>query len=87
VLDVRKVSEYDAGHLEGAINIPLANLQGALNQLDKDTTYYVHCLTGYRSMSAISILKANGYSKLVNISEGMEGLLETDIPVLSNELA
>jgi rhodanese-related sulfurtransferase len=87
VLDVRKVIEYDAGHLEGAINIPLANLQGALNQLDKNTTYYVHCLTGYRSMSAISILKANGYSKLVNISEGMEGLLETDIPVLSNELA
>ncbi|PCH98239.1 MAG: MBL fold metallo-hydrolase [Bacteroidetes bacterium] len=87
VLDVRKVVEYEEGHIENAINIPLAILEKSLDQLDKDKTYHVHCLTGYRSMSAIAILKANGFNKLVNISKGMEGLLETDIPMLTNELA
>ena len=87
ILDVRKVTEYDDGHIEGAINIPLANLQRELSQLDKDKTYHIHCLTGYRSMSATSILKTNGFDKLVNIREGMEGLLKTDIPMLASELA
>ncbi len=87
ILDVRKASEHDIEHIEGAINIPLAILKGQLDQLDKEKTYHLHCLTGYRSMAATSILKANGFDKLVNISEGMEGLLRTDIPMLTNEIA
>ncbi|MBN4051559.1 rhodanese-like domain-containing protein, partial [bacterium AH-315-M05] len=90
ILDVRRQGEYEEGQLEGAINIPLDALPGSTDKpaylptgqagrLDKSKKYYVHCLTGYRSMAGCSILKARGFDNLINIAGGMEGMKKAGV--------
>ncbi len=59
VLDVRRTDEYDAGHLAGAVNIPLHELLLRMNEVP-DGTVWVHCATGYRSGVAASLLQRAG---------------------------
>ncbi len=73
-LDVRKDNEYGAGHVNGAENVPLDYINEQMNLVDKNKTYYVHCAGGYRSMVFISILKARGYDRLVNIQGGFAAI-------------
>lgn len=77
VIDVRKKSEYDSEHLIGAENMPLDFLNNYMAQLKPNTTYYVHCAGGYRSMIAISILKARGFTGLIDITGGFKAIKET----------
>ena len=80
-LDVRKPSEFDAEHVVDATLFPVDYIFDNLESLDKDKTYYLHCAGGYRSMSAISILKTKGYKNLVNINGGFDDIRNTDVPV------
>lgn len=77
VVDVRKKSEYDSEHIIGAENMPLDFLNDYMAQLKPDKTYYVHCAGGYRSMIAISILKARGYNHLIDITGGFNEIKAT----------
>jgi len=81
VLDVRRISEVETGHVKGATNISLADLNSNLNLLDKSEPYYVHCAGGYRSMVASSILKANGFNNVINVHGGWAKMKLTDIPI------
>lgn len=81
VLDVRKCSEYDDGHVARAVNIPLSQLEAKLDTLDKDRTYLVHCRSGYRSMVGASILQGHGFRNIVNVYGGYLALEKTDIPL------
>lgn len=81
LLDVRKESEFKAQHVEGARNFPLDFIRETIENLDKETSFYVHCAGGYRSMIAVSILKANGFKNLTNIQGGFEAIQETDLPL------
>lgn len=76
LLDVRKKSEYDAEHIIGAENLPLDNINSEMSRVDRDTTYYVHCAGGYRSVIFISIMMARGYKNLVNVKSGFKALKE-----------
>ncbi|MEK6478338.1 MBL fold metallo-hydrolase [Catalinimonas sp. 4WD22] len=80
VLDVRKSSEYQAEHIEGAENFPLDYISENMDKVDKEKTYHLHCAGGYRSMIASSILKSRGYENIVDISGGFKALSETDVP-------
>ncbi len=82
-IDCRKPSEYSAQHVVGSSLFPIEHIFDGHHDLDKKQTYYVHCAGGYRSMSAISILKAKGYDNLVNIDGGFDAIVETDTPVTS----
>lgn len=75
VLDVRTAAEYANGHLSNALNIPLAELESRLSELNKNETYYVHCKSGYRSVIACSVLKKNGIKSAVNIKKGYDALM------------
>jgi len=82
VIDVRKPGEYDAEHVDKAINIPLDYINEHMAEFTHDQDQYIHCAGGYRSMIASSILKARGFDNLVNIEEGFKGISEkTDVPV------
>jgi hydroxyacylglutathione hydrolase len=81
VFDVRKRSEFDSQHMEGAINISLKEINQHLAQFPKDKPFVVHCAGGYRSMIASSILKQRGWDNFVDVREGFKGMLETDLPV------
>ncbi|PTQ96561.1 glyoxylase-like metal-dependent hydrolase (beta-lactamase superfamily II) [Mucilaginibacter yixingensis] len=78
LMDVRKKSEYDAEHVIGALNVPLDYINEHLSEVDKHKTYFVHCAGGYRSMIFISILKARGYNRLINIAGGFKAFKESD---------
>jgi glyoxylase-like metal-dependent hydrolase (beta-lactamase superfamily II)/rhodanese-related sulfurtransferase len=80
VVDVRKPTEYLSEHVEGAKNVALDYISENMDQLDKNTTYHVHCAGGYRSMIATSILKSRGFHNLVDIQGGFKAIAETDIP-------
>lgn len=75
VLDVRTAAEFENGHLSNALNIPLAELESRLAELDEKETYYVHCKSGYRSIIACSVLKKNGIKGVVNIKKGYDALM------------
>ncbi len=77
VFDVRKKSEYDSEHLEGAENAPLDFVNESMLQLPKDKTAYVHCAGGYRSMIFASIMRARGYDNLVDVQGGFKSLKES----------
>lgn len=78
LFDVRKESEYDSEHAVDAFNTPLGNLNDYLASFP-ETTFYVHCASGYRSMIASSILKSRGIHNLINIKDGFNGIKETGI--------
>lgn len=62
LLDVRTQQEFAAGHIEGALNIPLQELQQRLHELPKDRPVVVYCRSGNRSSSAAKLLENQGYS-------------------------
>ncbi|ARK20668.1 rhodanese-like domain-containing protein [Sporosarcina ureae] len=71
VLDVREIDEFEDGHIIGAINMPLSQIQtGDRTGLDKDQKYVVVCRSGSRSKTASEILFDEGYD-VINVSEGM----------------
>ncbi len=80
LLDVRKTSEYNTEHIEGAINFPLDFINRNMPKLNREQKYYLHCAGGYRSVIAASILKSRGFDRLVNIPGGFKLLKETDLP-------
>ncbi len=74
VLDVRKKSEYDAEHVINAVNLPLDYINQTMSQVIKDKTYYVHCGSGYRSMTFVSTLRARGYENLIDVAGGFKAI-------------
>ncbi len=73
LLDVRSPQEYKEGHLNGAVNIPLYELEACcdckLNK--KNEPIIVYCQSGTRSKKAIKILKNYGYSNLYHLKGGL----------------
>lgn len=70
ILDVREVDEFEAGHIQGAVNVPLSTLEEQYNQLEADKRYYVICQGGKRSERACQFLETKGYD-VVNVEGGM----------------
>jgi phage shock protein E len=67
ILDVRSRVEFDGGHIEGSINMPVDSIANNLNKLkDKNKTIITCCASGMRSAAAKSVLKSNGYAKVIN---------------------
>ena len=81
VLDVRKQGEWHIAHLKDATFLPLADFPNILNSLDKSKPYIVHCGGGYRSMTAISIMKKKGFHDLTNIYGGFGAMQIAGLPV------
>ena len=80
IIDVRRESEYINKHIEGANNIPLSLLSNELKNIsDTQDNYYIHCAGGYRSVIAISILKAKGIHNVIDVAGGFGSILKTDL--------
>lgn len=70
-LDVREPGEYEAGHVEGALHIPLGKLASRTQTVPDDRPVVAYCGHGERSSTAISILERAGLTNLVNLDGGM----------------
>lgn len=87
ILDVRNNVEHQSGILQGAQPICLSKLSNKLGELSPNSTYYIHCAGGYRSMMACSLLKKNDFSHVVNIAGGLQALKKLNVPMSSLEQA
>ncbi len=80
-VDVRKDTEYLSEHVEGVENFPLDAINANFAQIDTNKAYYLHCASGYRSLIAASIFKANGVENVTDVRGGFKALKETDAPI------
>ncbi|MDI1234423.1 MAG: rhodanese-like domain-containing protein [bacterium] len=81
VLDVRTPEKFAEGHVMGAINIPVNELENKLEELDKTKTVYIYCGGGYSSMIASSVLQKKGHRLVKNIYGGIKKIGETKVPI------
>ena len=82
ILDVRTVSEFNDGHIEGAINIPVEEIANRLSELDKNDELLVYCRTGNRSATAVGILEDAGFTKIYHMHEGISVWVQQGYPVV-----
>ncbi len=83
VLDVRKDGEYKSEYLEGDYvqHFALDYINDNMNHIDKNKKYYIHCAGGYRSVIAVSILKARGFDNLIDIAGGFAAIKNSGLPI------
>ena len=72
LLDVREPFEWDIVHLEGARLIPLGQLPSRLRELDGHADIVTYCHHGMRSLQAVEILRAAGFSKVRSLAGGID---------------
>lgn len=72
VVDLRGLTEYEDGHIDGAEHVFVGTLQNNLNKISKDKQVIIHCQGGDRATIAYSILKRNGFDGVKNFSGGMK---------------
>ena len=67
LLDVRRIDEFEAGHIPGAINIPNESIgtEEIAELPDKNQTIYVYCRSGNRSKQAANKLVQLGYTNVI----------------------
>lgn len=80
LLDVRTPGEYNAGHLNGAVNIDWlgGQVHSQADNLNKAETYYLYCASGNRSNQAAAYLKQLGFERVYNIG-GYTSVMHADI--------
>ncbi len=64
ILDVRTKKEFDHGHIEGAVHIPIDGLRDGLYGLDKDIETIIYCRSGYRAYLGLRILRNRGFKQV-----------------------
>jgi rhodanese-related sulfurtransferase len=86
VLDVRPSVEYDAGHIAGALSIPLKELQQRLSDLPLDQEIVAYCRGPYcvLSVMAVEMLRARGFNA-VRLEEGIQDFRALGFPIIVNE--
>jgi NADPH-dependent 2,4-dienoyl-CoA reductase/sulfur reductase-like enzyme/peroxiredoxin family protein/rhodanese-related sulfurtransferase/TusA-related sulfurtransferase len=70
ILDVRTKDEYDLGHIEGAVNIPVDEIRQNLGKIPRDKKIIVYCGVGLRAYVACRVLYQNGFNEVYNLSGG-----------------
>lgn len=84
LVDVREKREWDQGHVEGAIFLPLSKVQDGLTEaelmeLPKDKVLYTHCVVGKRAVTAGNVLEKYGY-KVRAVKPGYKELIAAGFP-------
>ena len=73
VVDVRTRGEWESGHIEGALHVPLGQLARRAAEIPADATVATICESGLRASLAASLLARAGRQRVVNVFDGMSG--------------
>jgi rhodanese-related sulfurtransferase len=79
LLDVRENDEWDAGHVSGAVHIPLGQLVERVDELPDDRQVVVVCRSGARSARAAAFLGSSGFDA-INLAGGMHAWAAAGLP-------
>jgi glyoxylase-like metal-dependent hydrolase (beta-lactamase superfamily II)/rhodanese-related sulfurtransferase len=71
LVDVRTAPEWQQGHIDGAVNVPLSRLGDQLSELHADRPLVVYCTSGYRSAIAASLLRREGLPRVADLVGGL----------------
>jgi rhodanese-related sulfurtransferase len=84
VLDVRSADEFATGHLPNAKNIPLAEINNRLKEIEKSKNAVVItvCATGVRSSNAVSVLNKAGFAQVFSLEGGTEAWKTQGMPIV-----
>ena len=84
VLDVRDTNEFAGGHMLGAKNIPLANLEARAGEIEKlkAKPVIVLCDDGSRAGKAAALLRERGFANVVNLAGGFPAWQQAGLPVV-----
>lgn len=76
LLDVRNILEFETGHLIGALNIPLGELENKVGLLipNRGQTIIVYCNKGVKSKVAVDILIEMGYTNVYELKGGLDSI-------------
>ncbi|MGQ0713401.1 MAG: MBL fold metallo-hydrolase [Gemmatimonadaceae bacterium] len=85
VIDVRGASEWAAGHLRGAPNVPLATLTDHMAEISRDRPIVVHCQSGARSAIAASVLRAQGFDNVADLAGGFADWRDAGLAIVTEE--
>ena len=82
VIDVRRDDEWEAGHVKGAIHIPVDDVLGRIDELPKGKKLFFICAVGVRSGLGCEMAAAMGFptSDLYNIEDGTPAWIENKLP-------
>ncbi|MPY68036.1 rhodanese-like domain-containing protein [Deinococcus sp. SDU3-2] len=83
LVDVREREEYAAGHIPGAVNLPLSELAGREGEIEPNTVLV--CASGGRSSQAAASLASQGKTGLMNLSGGTAAWMREGREVTSGE--
>jgi len=81
VVDVRAPHEWEAGHLPGAMHVPLGHLAERLDALPRDRPLVLQCQGGSRSAIGASLLRARGFTNVANLAGGYAAWRDAGLPV------
>lgn len=79
LLDVREPYEWAAGHIDGAVHVPMGELAARQDELAKDRTIVAVCRSGNRSGQVVAALRGAGYDA-ENLDGGMQQWARADLP-------
>lgn len=77
-LDVREPNEFSAGHIEGAVHLPLGSLTESISSFPKDAELVLYCASGARSAIGSALIAEMGYSAVSNLVGGFERWKDED---------
>jgi rhodanese-related sulfurtransferase len=81
-LDVREPYEWEAGHIDGSLHMPMSDIQSRFRELDKATPIVVVCQVGQRSALVSEFLATKGYDAQ-NLEGGLEAWASRGYPLVT----
>lgn len=75
LVDVRTPAEFNAGHIQGAINVDYenSNFENEVKKLDNSKTYFIYCRSGNRSSKSLVIMNNSGIKNVFDLKGGISG--------------
>lgn len=80
-LDIRMPWDHEAMHPKGAESLPINEIQGRLDELDKNKRYILSCYHGYSSQDATAFLLEQGFTDVKSMIGGFSGWAAAGLPV------
>ncbi len=82
LLDVRTPDEFRQAHLQGAVLVPIDQIERRLGEIPKNRPVLVYCAVGSRSNAVAGFLAEKGYREVYNMRDGIVGWYRNNLPIV-----